>query len=158
MSNRVPNSDTERGDVSDEVLMQSCGVEDGSTHTPERSYYATEEVIVCTPLAVVRPEELSGLELTVCEDGGRDISMWVKKRAKGFGRLLGVSCASYEDKIVELLMEIERGRSTSRKGGEGNRSKTRKRSDRELKQLSCSLNFEGVSSKEGTGRRKRINF
>lgn len=91
---------------------------------------------MCSPLAVVRLEEVSGLELAVCEEERQDISNWVKKRAKGFGRFLGVSCAGYEEKIVDFLFEIERGRSTTGKGGIKQRSKTCVRSNQELKQQS----------------------
>lgn len=107
---------------------EGCGEPESGTHqsndvdeeahlTPEKSSPVAEDVITCSPLAMVRPEEWGRLELTMGDEGEKDISLWVKRRAKGFGRFLGVSCTGFEDRIVDLLLEIERDRSTSKKGG-----------------------------------------
>lgn len=111
-----------------------------------------EEPIVCTPLAVVRPGETYGLELALSGDRREEISVWVQKRAKGFGKFLRVSCAGYEDRIMDLLMEIERGRRSMGKSRSGYSGKSRNKCSRELKQLCCSLNFGQTENKVGQGQ------
>lgn len=82
----------------------------------------------------------------------------MKKRAKSFGRFLGVSCKGFEDKIVELLLEIEKGRNSTKKKEGNQRSKSEGRINRELKNLCCNLNFDGAASKMVEGRRKHKLF
>lgn len=138
---------------------------DNSAQTEERDHSGEiiehmgnpEEAIVCSPLAMVRPTDSSGLELAVSVEAKDEISVWVKRRVTGFGKFLGVSCAGYEDKITELLMEIERIRKSSEKGKSGKRGKSGTRCNRELKQLCCILNFESTGRKEGERRRGRTN-
>lgn len=62
--------------------------------TPE--LVTEEEALICTPLAVVRPEAAHIPELVLGSEVKEDISVWVSRRVKGFGRFLGVSCVGYE--------------------------------------------------------------
>lgn len=64
---------------------------------------ATSEPLVCSPLAVVRPEGFSELGPRQSLEEKEGISVWARRRAKGFGRFLGVSSTGFEDKILDLL-------------------------------------------------------
>lgn len=120
----------------------------GNCHNGESTEYCADYergedgVITCSPLAMVRPFVPTRLELALSGEEKEEMSVRVKRRAKGFGKFLGVSCAGFEDKIFDLLMDIERNRRSSDRRKSGNHGKIRARCSRELKQLSCSLNFE----------------
>lgn len=67
-------------------------------------------------LTVVRPCD-TGVSAVISDSmWEEDVPVWVKRRAKGFGRFLEVSCAGFEDKIVDLLLDIEKKWRTSREG------------------------------------------
>lgn len=85
-----------------------------------------------------------------------DISIWVKRRAKGFGKFLGVSCAGFEDKILELLMDIEKKKRSAEAGSNKKQGDSRVQGVRELKQLCCSVNYEQARGKESEGRRRKL--
>lgn len=102
--------------------------------------------ISCTPLAVVRPTDDCGFESVLEEGEMEDISLWVKRRVKGF-----------EDKILNLLLDIEKNWRSSGTGSSTKRGKSRARCKRELKQLCFNLNSNFSELREGEGRRKKIS-
>lgn len=83
------------------------------------------EPIMCTPLAVVVPEVSSAMELLTIGESQEDISFWVKRRAKGFGKFLGVSCLGFEDKIMDLVLDIEKKRRETEAGSSKKGKKSR---------------------------------
>lgn len=84
------------------------------------------------------------------------MSLWVRRRAKGFDRFLGVSCAGYEERILDLLLGIEKGRKSAGCNSSDKKKKARVSSSRELKNLCCNLNFDRSDKKGGEGRRTKI--
>lgn len=112
-----------------------------------------EEPIACTPIAVMFPEDCCDSDTLSNCASQEDLSLWVRRRAKGFGKFLGVSCSGFEDKIMNLLLDIEKNWRTSEANGSKRRNKSKDRGKRELKQLCCSFNFDRTGRKEGEARR-----
>lgn len=46
----------------------------------------TDEAIVCTPLALIRPESSQEHEMVLDSEINENMSVWVRRRVKGFGR------------------------------------------------------------------------
>lgn len=153
---RTPDEMVNRAEEVNEITEGQAVSEDHTlsvrTGTLEDSM---SEPLVWTPLAVVQPEFYVDSELGFLSDQREDISIWAKRRAKDFRKFLGVSFSGFEDKIMDLLLEIERKRRSSEGGSGKKNNKSRDRGKRELKQLCSSLNFEKLGKKGGEGRRSR---
>jgi hypothetical protein len=79
-------------------------------------------------------------------------SNWVLHKIQEFSKMVGVSCSGYENELMHLFEELEtrRGHEMYSPGG-----RARRRGDRELKRLECSINYDvksGVSKKGVLGR------
>lgn len=111
--------------------------------------------IVCTPLAVVLPGDNSNLECFSNEESQDESSVWAKRRAKIFGKFLGVSCLGFEDKIMDLLLDIEKNWRSSEDESRRKGKKSKEKCKRELKQLCSSWNSEHSGRISGEGRRSR---
>lgn len=72
-----------------------------------------------------------------------EVSKWVLKRISGFSKFLGVSYDGFEERTMQLFLDIEEkwrkgAMSDSKKSGRKNRKGVR-----ELKRLHCSANYDG---------------
>lgn len=116
------------------------------------------EPLMCTPLAMVRPEEVGDFEALPYLEMPEEISLWAKRRVKGFGKFLGVTCSGFEDWILHLLMDIEKNKRSAEANNSRKGKNSRQKGKRELKQLCCSLNFSQLGSLEGEKRRSGSVF
>lgn len=84
-------------------------------------------------------------------------SDWVLGQSKRIGKVLSATYKGNEERITRLLMEIEGRRpQPSRKvGGVKNMTEGR-RGSRELKRLTCSINYESESAKSRGKSRERV--
>lgn len=137
----------------------SCAKENGSeSHSVPSTGCVGEDSdvpVVCTPLAMIRLLDICEFQPSAATGMEEDISIWVKRRAKGFGKILGVSCDGFEDKILELLLEIEK-KKTSVMSSSKKQSCSRVKGKRELRQLCSSVNYGQSRGKEVEGRRGNI--
>jgi hypothetical protein len=113
------------------------------------------------PLATSKPEIISigaGCVKEKEDSAQADIpSDWVLGRSKRIGKLLGASYEGYEERVTHLLMEID-ARRTQRtsKGGMKSKKKVGGKGSRELKRLSCSINYESDSATARSNSRERV--
>jgi hypothetical protein len=107
-------------------------------------------------LAVAGPHDI---EHVIGEEGkgsGRTPSERVLRRLRGVGKILGASFEGYEQRVMELLMDIEARHqqkkdellSTRRPSSSG------RKCCRELKGLVSSVNYEAKASREAKGKVK----
>ena len=113
------------------------------------------------PLATSKPEIISMEARCVKEkedSAQADIpSDWVLGRLKRIGKLLGASYEGYEERVTHLLMEID-ARRTQRtsEGGMKLKKKVGGKGSRELKRLSCSINYQSDSATARSNSRERV--
>ena len=90
--------------------------------------------------------------------GQEDIpSEWVVGKSKRIGKLLGVSYVGNEERFIRLLMEIEARRAQcASEGGRKSKIKAGRKGSRELKRLSCSINYEVDSATARGNSRGRV--
>lgn len=96
-----------RADRSEEVVEMPLRVRE---EVQEGQEGFMSEPLVCTPLAMMRPEECGAIESFRTVEMQEEISLWVRRRVKGFGKFLGVTCSGFKDRILDLLMDIEKNR------------------------------------------------
>ena len=128
------------------VVNDDCEVEGNGEMVP----------LMVEPLAIAIPQSMvheSGEEV---QAAGRAPSEKVLRKLKGVGRVLGASFEGYEQRVLELSMDIEarhqqkhdemisshRPSSSGRKGC------------KELKGLVSSINYDAKNSKEAKGKAK----
>jgi hypothetical protein len=109
------------------------------------------------PLAVSYPVVEEGVEQVVQADDSGDHELlatlkgqqseWVLEQLKEFGLILGASFNGFEDKIMELLINIEASSSSeSKEGALHSRKGDKSRVPRELRNLISGVNYAGGSS------------
>jgi hypothetical protein len=113
------------------------------------------------PLAISKPETISMEEGGVKEKediGQEEIpSEWVVGRSKRIGKLLGASYVGNEERVTRLLMEIDAQRAQcASEGGMKSKIKAGRKGSRELKRLSCSINYESDSATARGNSRERV--
>jgi hypothetical protein len=115
----------------------------------------------------IEPLAISKLETISMEAGGvkekedigqEDIpSEWVVGRSKRIGKLLGASYVGNEERVTRLLMEIDARRvQCASEGSMKSKIKVGKKGSRELKRLSCSINYESDSATARGNSRERV--
>ena len=86
-------------------------------------------------------------------------SEWVLGRSKRIGKLLGASYVGYEERVTCLLMEIDVWRiQCASEGGMKSKTKVGGKGSKELKRLSCSINYESDSATARGNNRERVLF
>ena len=84
-------------------------------------------------------------------------SDWVLRKSKRIGKVLGASYHGNEERINCLLMEIDGRRPPiSCEVGGVKKLKEGRKGTRELKRLTCSINYESESAKSGGKSRERV--
>ncbi|GMY18770.1 NADPH-dependent thioredoxin reductase 3-like isoform X2, partial [Fagus crenata] len=118
------------------------------------------------PLAITYPTVEEGVEQIAQADGSRvhvllatlkgQQSEWVSDQLKEFGLILGASFNGFEDKIMELLMNIEASYSSGPKEDASHCRKGEKsRVPRELHNLISGVNYAGGSSRRNSTTSER---
>uniref|UniRef100_A0A2N9HJW1 Reverse transcriptase domain-containing protein n=1 Tax=Fagus sylvatica TaxID=28930 RepID=A0A2N9HJW1_FAGSY len=98
------------------------------------------------PLAISEPEE-KGLCVVQAPEAVVSPSGWVLGKSKRIGKVLGASYNGNEERINRLLMEIDGNRAqVSREAGKVNHLKDVRKGSRELKRLTCSINYDSDSA------------
>ena len=114
------------------------------------------EPIRVKPLAVVLPLGLEVPSFAKVRNSGRKPSVWVQRKQKGLGKILGASYERYEQAVTKLLMDIE-ARHLQRKANlvDSRRPPSSGRKCiRELKGFGSFINYEGRYSREVKGKFK----
>lgn len=93
--------------------------------------------------------------LAICDEG-RKLIKWVEDKYLNFGKFLGVSMEGKEDKIIDLLLEIELdargdfvGRNNNMVGWEGSSKRTHK-GEKEV--IVYSRRNKGMDKSKGNGQ------
>ena len=107
------------------------------------------------PLAISEPEEKE-----LCTIHAPEVvvspSDWVLGQSKRIGKVLGASYNGNEERINRLLMEIDGSRSQLfREAGRVNNVKDARKGSRELKRLTCSINYDSDSTMSRGKSRER---
>jgi hypothetical protein len=98
------------------------------------------------PLAISEPEE-KGLCAVQAPEVVVSPSDWVLGKSKRIGKVLGASYNGNEERINRLLMEIDGNRpQLSHETGRVNNLKDVRQGSRELKRLTCSINYDSDSA------------
>ena len=132
------------------------------------------ETLDVEPLAISKPVEnelqevvthTQELEVVVSPSGVEDSSPgvevspsdWVLGKSKRIGKVLGASYHGNEERINRLLMEIDGRRpQISCEVGGVKKLKEGRKGTRELKRLTCSINYESESAKSRGKSRERV--
>jgi hypothetical protein len=126
------------------------GVETGDTYG-EVARAEAEEGSYDVPMNVEGMARISG------SDVRPQPSSWVLQRILDFSKTVGVSCDGQETRLVQFFedLEAERGHGMGTPGG-----KTRRKGDRELKRLECSVNYDlkGGETRRGNMGRDEERF
>ena len=127
--------------VNDDCEVEGCG---------EMVPLMVEPLAIAIPQAVVHE---SGEEV---QAAGRAPSEKVLRKLKGVGKVLGSSFEGYEQRVLELLMDIEARHQQKHDGMISSRrpSSSGRKGCRELKGLVSSINYEAKNSREVKGKAK----
>jgi hypothetical protein len=107
------------------------------------------------PLAISEPEE-KGLNVVQAPEVVVSPSDWVLGKSKRIGKVLGASYNGNEERINRLLMEIDGNRAQlPREAGKVNNVKDVRKGSRELKRLTCSINYDSDSAMSRGKSRER---
>ena len=117
-------------------------------------------ILEVKPLAMSKPVETGVSEGTsVIQDHGDVVppSDWVLGKSKRIGKALGASYHGNEERINRLLMEIDGRRpQPSREVGGVKITKDGRTGSRELKRLTCSINYDSDSATRRGKSRERV--
>ena len=125
------------------------------------------ETLEVEPLAISKP-----LEEGLCEEDtatpapGYVVSPlrvvvnpldWVRGKSKQIGKVLGASYNGNEERVTRLLMEIDGRRPQPARAMGGLKSlKEERKGNRELKRLTCFVNYESDSAKSREKSKERV--
>jgi hypothetical protein len=117
-------------------------------------------ILEVEPLAMSKPVETGVSEGTsVIQEHGDVVppSDWVLGKSKRIGKVLGASYHGNEERINRLLMEIDGRRpQPSREVGGVKITKDGRTGSRELKRLTCSINYDSDSATRRGKSRERV--
>ena len=144
---------------SETMMIKSGIVESEDTVDPAGSEVVWNEElmpIMVEPLAIEVPtamEHDSGEEVKA---SGRTPSEKVLRKLRGVGKVLGASLEGYEQRVLELLMDIEARHKQKQDGALCSRrpSSSGRKCCRELKGLVSSVNYDAKNSREAKGKAK----
>jgi hypothetical protein len=107
--------------------------------------FGGSEMLDLQPLAVL--EEQLGVDPMSTK--------WVVERVRGFCKVVGMSCPSFEEKLMDLFNDIETHRYSDRGRHDKNLSaKFGNRRQCEVKRLECSVNYDGKGGQSSRMSRK----
>lgn len=132
--------------VDDRVVVDDCEVDGNGEMVP----------LMVEPLAIAVPQSLThegGDEVQVVD---RAPSEKVLRKLKGVGKILGASLEGYEQRVLELLMDIEARHQQKHDEMISSRrpSSSGRKGCRELKGLVSSINYDVKNSREAKGKAK----
>jgi hypothetical protein len=104
-----------------------------------------EEPFVCEPLSCCPPSVFAKPECS-----GPTTSSWVLQKVKDICHFVGLSCEEFEGELMALVTTIE---ASHNQEGWASNSKSAIISKRELKRLSCSINYDSTG---GSSSRSRV--
>jgi hypothetical protein len=117
-------------------------------------------ILEVEPLAISKPVETGVSEgISVTQDHGDVVppTDWVLGKSKRIGKVLGASYYGNEERINRLLMEIDgRCPQSSREVGGVKIIKDGRTGNRELKRLTCSINYDSDSATRRGKSRERV--
>jgi hypothetical protein len=116
----------------------------------------SEELVplMVEPLAVAGPQDIEHVSGEVDKGSGRTPSERVLRRLRGVGKVLGASFEGYEQRVMDLLMDIETRHQQKKDELLSTRRSSRRKYCRELKGLVSSINYEAKASREAKGKDK----
>jgi hypothetical protein len=116
----------------------------------------SEELVplMVEPLAVAGPQDMEHASGEVDKGSGRTPSERVLRRLRGVGKVLGASFEGYEQRVMDLLMDIEARHQQKKDELLSTRRSSGRKYCRELKGLVSSINYEAKASREAKGKDK----
>jgi hypothetical protein len=118
----------------------------------------SEEMVplVVEPLVVAGPQDMEHVSGESDKGSGKTPSERVLRRLRGVGKVLGASFEGYEQRVLELLMDIEARHQQKKDEILNTRrpSSSGRKYCRELKGLVSSVNYEAKASREAKGKDK----
>ena len=157
--------ETEISDISEGVgTANTLAIATGGEHSEALVVVDDYEVdgngemvpLMVEPLAIVVPQSMTHEDGEEVQTAGRAPSEKVLRKLKGVGKILGASLEGYEQRVLELLMDIEARHQQKHDEmiSSHKPSSSGRKGCRELKGLVSSINYDAKNSRDAKGKAK----